>query len=109
MIAYRLGWHSLPLKWLTEITLWEPPHRFIDEQRKGPYALWRNTHEFRPQAGGVLICDHVQYALPLGVLGQIAHWLTVRRDINSIFDYRVQKVNELFGVTAEAHLGPTLP
>jgi hypothetical protein len=34
--------------------------------------------------------------LPLGMLGRFAHWLFVRKQLESIFAYRFQKVDELF-------------
>ncbi len=95
LIVYRLRWHWLPLRWLTEITEWEPPWRFVDVQRRGPYALWHHTHEFEPHAGGTRMRDRVRYALPLGLLGALMHRLIVRRDLQAIFDYRARKVAEV--------------
>jgi ligand-binding SRPBCC domain-containing protein len=57
-------------------------------QLKGPYQLWRHTHEFEETADGTLVRDHVEYALPLGPLGQLAHALVVKRDLERIFAYR---------------------
>jgi hypothetical protein len=50
LIAYRLRLHGVPLSWLTSIQEWDPPHRFVDQQIKGPYALWQHTHELFPSA-----------------------------------------------------------
>ena len=41
--------------------------------------------------------DHVEYALPLGPLGRIAHALQVRRNVETIFDYRFDRIQEKFG------------
>jgi ligand-binding SRPBCC domain-containing protein len=95
-IHYRLGWHGIPLRWTTEITDWSPPHRFVDVQLKGPYRLWRHTHTFQEQDGGTWIEDLVRYALPFGPLGRIAHAIRVRRDVEKIFDYRVERIKALF-------------
>jgi ligand-binding SRPBCC domain-containing protein len=40
--------------------------------------------------------DVVNYELPLGVLGAIAHRLGVKRDLEKVFDYRQQVIAELF-------------
>jgi ligand-binding SRPBCC domain-containing protein len=96
-IAYRLGWRRLPLRWLTEITEWNPPHRFVDVQLRGPYALWHHTHEFEPQQGGTLMRDRVRYALPLGRLGTLMHRAVVGKDLQAIFDFRLKRVDELLG------------
>lgn len=96
-IVYRLRWGWLPLRWVTEIAVWEPPARFVDVQRHGPYALWHHTHEFESRDGGTLMRDLVRYALPLGPLGVAAYHLIVRRDLDAIFDYRAREITKRFG------------
>ncbi len=97
MIDYRLSWHGIPMGWKTEITLWEPPHRFEDLQLKGPYRLWRHTHRFQASGSGTLISDTVRYALPFGPVGRLVHAVSVRRNVEAIFAYRNEKVREMFG------------
>lgn len=93
LIDYRLRLHGIPLRWKTRIAAWEPGERFVDEQLRGPYALWHHTHEFRPAAGGgTVMRDTVRYALPLGPLGAVAHRALVRRDLDRIFDFRAEEV-----------------
>lgn len=82
--------------WVTEITGVKEGQSFTDEQRKGPYRLWRHTHTFREQAGGVEMTDVVEYSLPLGPLGRLAHWLFVEREVNRIFDYRFSVLQTYF-------------
>ncbi len=96
LLDYRLKYRGFPLKWQTRIEDWQPNVQFVDTQLRGPYRLWHHTHRFEPVAGGTRLVDHVRYALPLGILGQCAHTLTVRRDVARIFDYRMQRVAELF-------------
>jgi ligand-binding SRPBCC domain-containing protein len=96
LIRYRLRWHGLPMKWTTEITEWNPPHGFVDRELKGPYALWNHEHSFAEKDGGTTMRDRVTYGLPLGWAGQIAHWLTVRRDVERIFDFRTETMARLF-------------
>ena len=97
LIDYRLRVHGIPMSWTSEITVWEPPHRFADTQVRGPYALWRHVHEFASEGTGTRIIDDVQYALPFGFIGEIAHALMVRRDVERIFDYRRKKLEQLLG------------
>jgi ligand-binding SRPBCC domain-containing protein len=101
LIDYRLRWHGVPLRWRTEITRWEPPLVFADEQLRGPYALWRHTHRFEALGNGTRILDHVQYALPLGPLGQLAHAVSVRANIGQIFEYRRDRIRQRFGDPAD--------
>lgn len=88
---------GIPLFWMTEITHVEPGVFFVDEQRKGPYALWHHQHHFKATAGGVEMTDLVHYEVPLGWLGDLAHGLFVRRQLEEIFDYRFQQLQALFG------------
>lgn len=90
----RLG--GIPMPWRTRITLWDPPRGFVDEQESGPYRLWRHAHEFEEREGGVLMRDRVEYQLPLGPLGRLAHALAVHSLLARIFDYRFGRVRERF-------------
>lgn len=94
-IAYRLRLLGLPLRWETLISRWDPPRAFVDEQAKGPYALWIHTHTFKAVEGGTLMEDHVQYRLPFGLVGELAHPV-VRRWLRRIFLFRRREVDRLF-------------
>lgn len=87
---------GIPMYWMTEITHVEEGRYFVDEQRYGPYSLWHHQHFFREVPGGVEMTDIVHYKIPLGWLGDFANWLFVRRQLKGIFDFRFQKVKELF-------------
>jgi len=95
-IRYRLRWHGVPIRWTTEIRRWDAPHCFIDVQRSGPYQLWHHTHRFKSHQDGTNIIDIVRYRLPFGILGRIAHAVKVRSDVQGIFAYRRQRIQELF-------------
>jgi ligand-binding SRPBCC domain-containing protein len=88
LIQYGLRLHGVPVRWLTSIQAWDPPHRFVDVQVRGPYALWHHTHTFSEHPGGTLMRDVVRYAIGFGPLGDLAHRLFVRRDVEAIFDFR---------------------
>lgn len=88
---------GLPLRWVTEITHVEDKKYFVDEQRFGPYSLWHHKHFIKEIPGGVEMIDIVDYKLPLGMLGRLAHPLFVKRQLKQIFDYRYNKLVELFG------------
>lgn len=97
IVDYRLRWHGLPLRWKTEIACWDPPHRFEDLQLRGPYRLWHHTHCFSARNGGTTVADCVRYRLPFGPLAGLIHALTIRRNVERIFDYRDAKIREHFG------------
>lgn len=95
LIRYRLRVRGVPVSWLTEITQWQPPHRFVDVQLKGPYALWHHAHTFEADGDGTIMRDVVRYRIGFGPLGALANELLVRRDVEGIFDYRAERVREL--------------
>lgn len=96
-IDYRLRLRGLPMRWQSEITRWDPPHAFVDEQRRGPYRLWRHEHTFEASDGGTLACDRVTYAVPGGPgLELLVDALLVGPDVRRIFRYRQQALARLF-------------
>jgi ligand-binding SRPBCC domain-containing protein len=97
LINYSLRIHGIPLRWISEIVEWEPPHRFVDLQLRGPYKLWRHEHRFEPRDGGTLISDTINFSLPLGFLGQLAYKIKVQSDVRQIFAFRKNKIRTLFG------------
>lgn len=88
---------GIPLPWQTEILEVDEFKSFVDNQNKGPYKLWHHTHLFEKIEGGVKMTDIVKYELPLGFLGTIAHGVFVKNKLEHIFNYRFNKVEELFG------------
>jgi ligand-binding SRPBCC domain-containing protein len=96
LIDYRIRIHGLPVRWRTEISEWNPPHQFVDVQLRGPYKYWRHMHTFEERDGGTLCLDQVSYR-PLG--GGFMNRLFVRRDLERIFQYRQQRLVELFQQT----------
>ena len=87
---------GIPLTWVTRIDEVEAPRRFVDTQLKGPYQRWWHLHTFESADGGVLMHDRVEYELPLGILGELAHDIFVRRRLKRIFDYRFATLETMF-------------
>jgi ligand-binding SRPBCC domain-containing protein len=97
LVEYNLRWRGIPLNWLTEISTWEPPHRFVDRQLRGPYRQWVHEHTFEERDSGTLVRDRVDYAIPGGIVEPLLHRLIVGGDVRKIFDFRQQKLRERFG------------
>lgn len=94
LIDYRIRLHGVPIHWQSEIIVWEPPHRFVDEQRRGPYRLWIHEHTFSDHEDGTLVGDRVEYAVPGGAMIQK---LFIAPDLHRIFDYRRRRLQAIFG------------
>jgi ligand-binding SRPBCC domain-containing protein len=95
LIDYTISLYRIPLRWRTEITLWDAPRTFVDTQVHGPYAKWVHTHRFIPYRGGTTIEDSVEYALPFGIVGRIFHF-AVAKQLKRIFDYREGVLTRFF-------------
>jgi ligand-binding SRPBCC domain-containing protein len=93
-IDYRLHVHRVPVRWTSRIEEWWPGRAFVDRQLRGPYALWHHRHSFERDGDATIVRDEVHYAMPLGRLGELTHPLFVRRDLQTIFDYRHQAVEQ---------------
>ena len=95
-LDYRLRIRGIPVRWQSEISVWEPPARFVDRQVRGPYRLWIHEHTFaNDDAGGTWVGDNVEYAVPGGRIVQ--RWL-VAPELERIFRYRHQVLEEIFRV-----------
>jgi uncharacterized protein len=92
LIDYRLKIRGVPVGWQTLIEDWQPNGFFRDLQTKGPYQKWDHTHRFEELGGGTLMRDLVRYRLPLGPAGKLVSNF-VRRDIESIFQFRRENVS----------------
>jgi ligand-binding SRPBCC domain-containing protein len=93
-LQYALRLHGVPVRWDTLIQEWEPPHRFVDVQVRGPYRLWHHTHELIAADGGAatLMRDTVRYSIGFGALGEVARRALVVRDLEAIFAFRAETV-----------------
>ena len=93
LLDYRLRLRGIPLRWQSEIAVWQPLHRFVDRQTKGPYSLWVHEHTFAEQDKGTIVGDKVEYA----VFGsRLVQKYLVEPDLQRIFQYRYRVLEELF-------------
>lgn len=101
IIDYSIRLRGVPMRWRSEITEYDPPRRFVDEQRRGPYKVWHHEHLFESSVGprgeaGATIRDRVTY-IPRG--GALLHRLFVRPELDRIFAYRQQVIHRLLMAT----------
>jgi len=96
LIDYRLRLYGLPFRWKTEITVWEPPLRFVDSQLKGPYVSWVHEHRFEKKGEQTIMTDRVEYAVPGGPVAPLINKLFVAANVQKIFEYRKKVIQEHF-------------
>jgi ligand-binding SRPBCC domain-containing protein len=97
LIDYRLSLGGVPFRWRSRIEEVVPGASFVDVQLRGPYRRWRHLHTFADAPGGTRVGDRVEYELPLGPLGDLAHAAFVERALRRIFDHRAERVALLLG------------
>jgi ligand-binding SRPBCC domain-containing protein len=95
LIDYRIRVRGIPLRWRTRIDVWEPPHRFVDTQLRGPYRRWVHEHVFEADGDETICRDNIEYAVWGGPWVQ-RFW--VGPDVTRIFKYRQRRMLQLFGV-----------
>ena len=93
LIDYSIRVHGIPISWQSEITNWNPPHRFVDVQRRGPYRKWVHTHSFEDVNGGTRVGDSVEFDVPFAFA---AGWF-VKRNVEKIFSFRTEALKKRFG------------
>lgn len=84
------------VRWTSLISEYDPPHKFVDVQLRGPYSFWHHTHTFKNITEGTVIIDEVRYLIPMGIIGKAAHALFVRNKLEQIFDFRRQVIGNYF-------------
>lgn len=97
IISYKVSpFLGIKTTWVTEITHVKVREYFVDEQRVGPYKLWHHQHFLESTEDGTVMSDIVTYQPPYGWLGSMANEILIKRKLGEIFDYRLEKLNELF-------------
>jgi ligand-binding SRPBCC domain-containing protein len=87
---------GIKLNWTSEISKIVPLQYFIDTMIDGPFAKWHHQHFFEAADGGTLARDIIHYKPPFGLLGKAAKSLLIEKNINQLFEYRTQKLSEIF-------------
>ncbi len=98
IVEYRLRLHGAVIRWRSEITEWDPPHKFTDVQIKGPYRFWKHEHFFTAESNRTKMIDRVEYAISGWLFAPLVHFLFVKRDLKKIFKYRERRFLEIFSL-----------
>lgn len=97
LIDYRIKLSGIPFNWQTEICIWQPPYRFVDQQLKGPYKIWHHEHKFEETANGYTkMIDTVTFLSPGWILEPLINKLFVGKKVQEIFNYRTEQLLKLF-------------
>jgi len=82
---------GVPVSWLAEHTVYDPPRLFVDQTIKGPVAFWRHEHQFKPRGEDeCTLTDSIEYRLPMGWFGQTLGGSYFTSELRRMFRYRHQ-------------------
>jgi len=77
------------LRWVARHDRVEAGRGFRDVQESGPFASWRHEHRFEPEpGGGARLNDRIEYAVPLGRVGEALAAARVERTLARLFRHR---------------------
>jgi ligand-binding SRPBCC domain-containing protein len=77
-----------PITWVAQHTTFEQDALFVDEQVRGPFALWVHRHEFADEGGRCRLTDRLTFALPGGsVINALLGW-AVLIGLRQMFSHR---------------------
>ena len=96
VIDYLIRLKGIKICWSSIISSYDPPHSFVDEQIRGPFSSWIHSHGFKEKNGGTIIMDQIEYSIPLKLIGRIANYIFVEKDLGYIFDYREKVIMDIF-------------
>ena len=89
-VTWQATHFAVPIRMTSAITEYERPHRFVDEQTKGPFAYWRHEHRFEQSDGNVRMTDRIEFAAPFGVLGRLVESVILNRYMSRLIRQRNQ-------------------
>ncbi|WP_144714870.1 SRPBCC family protein [Curtobacterium pusillum] len=78
-VTWRARHFGVVWRMTSRVTALEAPHRFVDEQVRGPFARFHHEHRFEPSARGTRMVDEITFRAPLGPLGLLAERLALAR------------------------------
>lgn len=66
----------------------ERPHRFVDQQLRGPFSSFRHVHRFEPVDAGTRMTDTVTFTAPFGLVGRLAEKLVLAQRLEALITIR---------------------
>jgi ligand-binding SRPBCC domain-containing protein len=87
-VTWRAMHFGVPFRMTSAITAYDRPHRFVDQQARGPFREWWHEHTFIVQGGSTLMTDVVRYSAPAGPLGRLIDGLVLRSYMQRLLELR---------------------
>lgn len=101
-VTFRARHLGLVWRLTSRVTEHERPHRFVDEQVRGPFALMRHEHLFEATGEGTVMTDRMHVVAPLGVIGAVLGRVVLQPYLGRLLRQRGAHLAR----AAEATVGP---
>lgn len=87
-VTWKARHFGIPFTMTSVISQYDAPHRFVDEQRSGPFRRWWHEHRFEPVGGGTLMTDVVEFESPAGAVGRLVNAFVLTRYMTKLLRQR---------------------
>lgn len=72
----------------SKITELDRPHRFVDEQQRGPFCRFHHEHVFESDQRGTIMIDRVSFDAPAGPIGRLVERLVLGNYLQKLIEQR---------------------
>ncbi len=79
---------GIPFRMTAAVTAYDRPHRFVDEQTRGPFRSWWHEHTFVQTDGATVMTDVVRYSVPAGSVGRLVDAAVLRSYMRRLLEAR---------------------
>lgn len=93
-VTWRAKHFGISQRLTSKITAYERPNFFTDEMVSGAFTSFLHDHRFEDLNGGTLMLDAFTYRSPLGVLGQLADIIFLKRYMTVLLEKRNAIIKE---------------
>jgi len=102
-IEFKVQAFGLVREIVHEVTAFDEPGSFVEQQVSGPFQKWIHEHRFEDAGDGrVVIIDRIEFEKPGGVVGLIMTADRIRETLEIGFDFRHDKLEQLLGGATSA-------
>lgn len=89
-VTWRARHFGIPFTMTSKVTEWDRPHRFVDEQIRGPFRSFHHEHRFEAVDGTTVMTDRVRFDAPVGPIGRVVEHLVLGRYLHKLIAERGQ-------------------
>lgn len=87
-VTWRARHFQIPWSLTSQVTAFDPPDSFVDEQVSGLFLRFRHVHRFAAVDGGTLMTDRWRHRSPLGPLGRLVDRMVLDRYMRRLLEAR---------------------